>query len=55
MPTFGGPELRTLFVTTASKGRPTEELGAQPWAGCVLRIEVDVPGLPAHKARLPVA
>ncbi|MBV8603267.1 MAG: SMP-30/gluconolactonase/LRE family protein [Pelomonas sp.] len=53
MPTFGGPDLRTLFVTTARNGRPSEELDAQPWAGCVLRIEVDVPGLPAAAARLP--
>jgi sugar lactone lactonase YvrE len=46
MPCFGGPDMRTLFVTTARQGRPAEELAAQPDAGCVLALEVDVPGLP---------
>ncbi len=45
---FGGADLRTLYITTASHGRPTEELGVQPWAGCLLSLRVDVPGLPAH-------
>jgi sugar lactone lactonase YvrE len=52
MPCFGGPDLRTLYVTTARENRPAEELAAQPWAGCVLQARVDVPGLPAHMARL---
>ncbi len=51
MPCFGGPDLRTLYVTTASKGRPAEELAAQPLAGCVLHTRVDVPGLPVNFAR----
>ncbi|MBV8604955.1 MAG: SMP-30/gluconolactonase/LRE family protein [Pelomonas sp.] len=55
MPTFGGPDMRTLFVTTARKGRPIEELDAQAWAGCVLCVEVDVPGLPPDRVHLPVA
>lgn len=46
MPCFGGPELRTLYVTTASQKRPPEELAAQPWAGCVLQLEPGVAGLP---------
>jgi sugar lactone lactonase YvrE len=50
MPCFGGPDGRTLFVTTAREGRPPEELAAQPWAGRVLMRRVDVPGLPAHVA-----
>jgi sugar lactone lactonase YvrE len=44
---FGGADLRTIYVTTARKGRPELELAAQPWAGCVLRLRVEVPGLPA--------
>ncbi|MEO8278334.1 MAG: SMP-30/gluconolactonase/LRE family protein [Ideonella sp.] len=44
---FGGGDLHTLYITTASHGRPPEELEAQPWAGCVLSLRVDVPGLPA--------
>lgn len=51
MPCFGGADLRTLFITTARAGRPAEELAAQPLAGCVLTMAVDVPGLPVHFAR----
>jgi sugar lactone lactonase YvrE len=51
MPAFGGPDLRTLYVTTAREKRPADELAAQPWAGCVLKLRVDVPGLPAQFAR----
>ena len=32
--------------------RPAEELAAQPWAGCVLQLRVETPGLPANFARL---
>ncbi|MDC8784956.1 SMP-30/gluconolactonase/LRE family protein [Roseateles koreensis] len=52
MPTFGGPDLRTLYVTTAREKRPAEELAAQPWAGCVLKIRVEIPGLAPCKVRL---
>lgn len=43
---LGGPDLRTLFITTARKFLSTEQLRAQPLAGSVLALEVDVPGLP---------
>jgi sugar lactone lactonase YvrE len=52
MPCFGGPDLRTLYITTARDKRPADELAAQPLAGCVLQCRVAVPGLPAHVARL---
>lgn len=52
MPTFGDADLRTLYITTAREGRSAEELGEQPWAGCVLKLRVDVPGLPAQLLRL---
>ncbi len=51
MPCFGGADLRTLFITTARENRPEAELAEQPWAGCVLQLRVDVPGLPAHFAQ----
>lgn len=51
MPCFGGPDLRTLFVTTARHRRPADELAAQPLAGCVLSLRVDVPGLPVNFAQ----
>lgn len=47
MPCFGGADLRTLYITTARDKRPADELAAQPWAGCVLQLRVEVPGLPA--------
>lgn len=52
MPCFGGADLRTLYITTAREGRPAEELAAQPWAGCVLKLRVDVPGLLPNTAQL---
>jgi len=51
MPCFGGPDLRTLYLTTARANRPAEELAQQPAAGCVLSARVDVPGLPVNFAR----
>ena len=50
MPCFGGPDLKTLYVTTSREKRPAAELIAQPFAGCVLALEVDVPGLPVNFA-----
>jgi sugar lactone lactonase YvrE len=47
MPTFGGPDLRTIFITTAREKRPAEELAREPLAGAVLQLRVAVPGLPA--------
>jgi sugar lactone lactonase YvrE len=49
MPCFGGADYRTLFLTTASDKRPADELAAQPWAGAVLRLHVEVPGLPPRR------
>ena len=53
MPCFGGPDLKTLYITTAREKRPEAELAAQPLAGCVLALDVDVPGLPANFCSLP--
>jgi sugar lactone lactonase YvrE len=50
MPCFGGPDLKTLYITTAREKRPAAELIEQPYAGCVLALEVDVPGLPVNFA-----
>jgi sugar lactone lactonase YvrE len=52
MPTFGDADLKTIYVTTASYKRPADELAREPLAGCVLRLRVDVPGLPCNVARL---
>ena len=45
MPAFGGDDLKTLFITTARQNRPPSELEAQPWAGCVLQMRVEIAGL----------
>jgi sugar lactone lactonase YvrE len=50
MPCFGDADLRTLYVTTSRENRPADELEAQPHAGCVFALRVDVPGLPVHMA-----
>jgi sugar lactone lactonase YvrE len=50
MPCFGGPDLSTLYVTTARANRPADELARQPAAGAVLSMRVEVPGLPANFA-----
>ena len=52
MPCFGGPDLRTLYITSGRENRPVDELAAQPLAGCVLQLRVDVPGLPANRVQL---
>ncbi|HET9977195.1 MAG TPA: SMP-30/gluconolactonase/LRE family protein [Burkholderiaceae bacterium] len=51
MPCFGGPDLKTLYITTARENRPADELAREPLAGCVLQMRVDVPGLPANFTR----
>jgi sugar lactone lactonase YvrE len=43
---FGGPELRQLYVTSASRGLTEAELAKQPLAGSVFVIEAGVTGLP---------
>lgn len=48
MPCFGGADLKTLYITTSREKRPAEELEAQPLAGRVLTLRIDVAGLPAN-------
>jgi sugar lactone lactonase YvrE len=50
MPCFGGADLKTLFITTSRENRPVAELADQPYAGCVLSLRVDAPGLPVNFA-----
>ncbi len=45
-PAFGGPDLTTLFVTTAAEG------GLAPPAGMTFRIETGVTGQREHRVRL---
>lgn len=45
MPCFGGPDLKTLFITTARHGRSEAELAQYPGAGCVWAMRVEVAGV----------
>jgi L-arabinonolactonase len=41
---FGGPDMRTLYITSAWEGLTPAERRAQPHAGDVLALEVETPG-----------
>jgi sugar lactone lactonase YvrE len=45
---FGGPDLSTLYITTAAGGLTVEEQAQQPLAGGLFRVQMDVSGLGAH-------
>lgn len=45
--TFGGPDLKTLYITTARGGGKNDRL-----AGSLYTLQVDVPGLPENKFKL---
>jgi sugar lactone lactonase YvrE len=45
MPAFGGPDLKTLYLTTARSGRSEEELAQFPHSGSLFAMQVEVPGL----------
>lgn len=44
MVAFGGDDLRTLYITSASHGRPAQEREQYRLTGCVLSMQVDVAG-----------
>jgi sugar lactone lactonase YvrE len=46
MPAFGGPELKTLYLTTVRDGASPEELQAFPQSGGLFAMELDVAGRP---------
>lgn len=43
---FGGDDLRTLYITSASHGRSAEERAQYPLTGCVLSLRADIAGRP---------
>lgn len=45
-PAFGGPDLKTMFITTAAKNMSAEQLAAERHAGSLFAIELDVAGQP---------
>jgi sugar lactone lactonase YvrE len=46
MVAFGGDDLRTLYITSASHKRPPAELARYPLTGRVLSLRVDIAGRP---------
>ena len=48
---FGGPDLRRLFVTTATEGWTDDQRRAEPAAGLVYRFDTDATGRPASPFR----
>lgn len=48
---FGGPDLKTVFATTANKHCSVIDLEGEPHAGDLFRFTVDVPGLPGALIR----
>ncbi|WP_298933956.1 SMP-30/gluconolactonase/LRE family protein [uncultured Ramlibacter sp.] len=46
---FGGPDLRTLYITTARRFLTRQQLRDEPWSGSLLAIDVDVQGLPERR------
>lgn len=46
---FGGPDLRTLYITTARQKLTPQELAGQPLAGALLALDLDVTGLPESR------
>jgi len=50
-PCFGGPDLTTLYVTSATFRLTDAQRAAQPQAGGLFAIETEVKGLPEHHYR----
>lgn len=46
---FGGPDLRTLFVTSATADLSEAQRTAQPLAGALFAVETDATGLAPHR------
>lgn len=51
-PSFGGPDLKTLFVTSAAEGLEPAVAAKAPLSGSLFAFEPEVPGLRVPAARL---
>jgi sugar lactone lactonase YvrE len=49
MPCFGGPDLKTVFVTSLRHGVASDVLTAKPLSGGIFAVDVDVPGVPVAR------
>jgi sugar lactone lactonase YvrE len=48
-PCFGGPDLRTIYVTSLRHDLPADALAAKPASGGIVALQVDVPGVPVAR------
>jgi sugar lactone lactonase YvrE len=48
---FGGPDLRTLFITSAAKFLSPEQRAQEPLAGSLFAIHGLAQGMPEHRFR----
>lgn len=49
MPCFGGPDMKTIYVTSLRHNLSADKLAAFPLSGGVFSVEVGVPGVPVAK------
>ncbi|RFA27182.1 hypothetical protein CAI21_15135 [Alkalilimnicola ehrlichii] len=50
-PCFGGPDMKTLFVTSLRAGLSEAELAKWPQSGGIFALDVDTPGVPVARYR----
>jgi sugar lactone lactonase YvrE len=48
-PCFGGPDLRTIYVTSLRHDLPADVLTAKPASGGIVALQVDVAGVPVSR------
>ncbi len=51
---FGGPDLRTLFVTSLREGLSAETLARHPQSGGIFALRTDVAGVPVGRFQLAI-
>jgi sugar lactone lactonase YvrE len=49
MPCFGGPDMKTIFVTSTRHHVPDQRLREKPLSGRIFALRVDVPGVPVAR------
>lgn len=50
-PCFGGPDMKTIFVTSLRTHMSEQELAENPQSGGIFAVDVDVPGTPVARYR----
>ena len=50
-PCFGGPDMKTIYVTSLRHDLPAQVLADKPLSGGIFAVRVDVPGVPISRFR----